>query len=49
MSETEAKYITGSKEFDLEKHIEQELIQGSYNRIRPIIEKAQQTVLAGHI
>ena len=39
MSETTtAEYNTSDDDFDLEKHIE-ECIQGSYNRLRPIIEK----------
>ena len=42
MSETAAEYKTSKDEdeFDLQKHIEQELIKGSYDRLLPIIQKA---------
>ena len=39
MSETAAEYKTSKDEFDLQKHIEQELIKGSYDRLLPIIQK----------
>lgn len=39
MSETTAEY-RATDENDIQKHIEQECIFGSFNRLRPIIEAA---------
>ena len=42
MSDTQAEHDANNDVFDLERHIEKELIQGSSNRLRPIIENTQQ-------
>ena len=39
MSETTAEHNTSNDDFDLEKHIEQECIKGSYDRLLPVIQK----------
>lgn len=39
MSETTEEYTTTNDDFDLEKHIEQECIKGSYDRLLPVIQK----------
>ena len=43
MSEEKVQYNTSNDDFDLEKHIEQEIIKGSYDRLRLVLEYYKDT------
>ena len=45
MSEITEKDTTTNGDFDLEKHIEQECIKGSYDRLLPVIQKIAEYAL----
>ena len=42
MSETTEEYTTSNDDLDLEQHIEQECIQGSYQRFLPLIQELEE-------